>query len=323
MGTRLILPDLVLPSRRNQRWKYSGLDSPNQCLDKNHFASYPYTVEYAYNSRGFRDAEWPEDIIDLSSAIWCVGDSFTVGLGQPYHHIWPQVLQTRALTRTINVSMDGASNDWIARKALRVIDEINPKNIVILWSYTHRIELSDDNLSDEDRRCHYSKLSSQQDLQHWISLTNKIKNSKANAIQVTIPGFHNTDKQINLIEMIKKNWEDVKDPTWPDHPNKLQELENLPTHIKHELKFVHRCYDLFKWILSPQMPVSEITANTPIVLPNDVIHIRNQLDQARDYHHFDILTAQWMVDRILERMGVEDSSRIDSPVVSDHRSHQT
>ena len=56
----MILPDFILPSRQNQVWDESGLDSYAACLDKKHFKSYPHKVEYRYNSRGFRDTEWPE-----------------------------------------------------------------------------------------------------------------------------------------------------------------------------------------------------------------------------------------------------------------------
>ena len=58
----MILPDFLLPSRVNKRWEFSGIDSIEQCLDKNHFKNYPHPITYSYNSRGFRDNEWPESI---------------------------------------------------------------------------------------------------------------------------------------------------------------------------------------------------------------------------------------------------------------------
>jgi hypothetical protein len=48
----MILPDLKLISRCNQVQKESGMDSRRMCLDQMHFDSYPYAVEYRYNSRG-------------------------------------------------------------------------------------------------------------------------------------------------------------------------------------------------------------------------------------------------------------------------------
>jgi hypothetical protein len=57
MGATLILPDFILPSRVNQHWQYTGLDSEDQCLNPKHFKSYPHPVTYQYNSRGCRDLD--------------------------------------------------------------------------------------------------------------------------------------------------------------------------------------------------------------------------------------------------------------------------
>lgn len=136
----MILPDFILPSRVNQHWQYLGIDSIEECLDKKWFKKYPYNVEYHYNSRGFRDSKWPESIEELKQAIWCIGDSFTVGLGAPVEHTWPCLLQQHTGMRTINLSMDGASNNWISRKTIGILKEISPKNIIIHWSYISRRE---------------------------------------------------------------------------------------------------------------------------------------------------------------------------------------
>ena len=188
-GVGMILPDLIIPTRVHQRWQYSGIDSLEYCHDKKHFLEYPYPVDYRFNSRGFRDTEWPESLQELQDAAWCVGDSFTVGLGQPYAHIWPQVLSRRLNRRTINVSMDGASNDWIYRRALQIHQEINPRLMIVMWSYTHRRESSDCSLGDEQRRLHFSQETSEQDLQHWLNLMTKLRTLPGHLIYSTIPRF--------------------------------------------------------------------------------------------------------------------------------------
>lgn len=134
----MILPNFTIPSRIDQNWAYSGIDSPDLCLDPKHFKSYPCSVSYQYNSRGYRDYEWPDD---LQNAVWCIGDSFTVGIGSPVEHTWSRILASTTGSRTINISMDGASNAWIARKASRIIDTIHPSQVVVQWSYLHRREL--------------------------------------------------------------------------------------------------------------------------------------------------------------------------------------
>lgn len=142
-GANMILSDLVLSSRKNQYWLYSGIDTLELCNNKIHFQTYPYDVDYQYNDRGFRDSNWPMSRRDLQKAIWCLGDSFTVGLGQPYSHIWPQILSECVGVRTINVSMDGASNNWISRRALDILDAVKPECMIVLWSYVERREITD------------------------------------------------------------------------------------------------------------------------------------------------------------------------------------
>ena len=68
----MILPNFILHSRVNLQQDYSGIDRIDKCLDKKHFKNYPHTIKYVYNSRGFRDTEWPDSIKELQNAIWCV-----------------------------------------------------------------------------------------------------------------------------------------------------------------------------------------------------------------------------------------------------------
>jgi len=147
----MILETLQLPELQNKTFSETGIDSYDYCLDKKHFKNFPHDITYVYNSRGYRDVEWPQDS-ELSNCVWCVGDSFTAGIGSPFQHSWPQVLQQQIKNRVINISMDGASNQWISRKVLEIMEEVNPKNIVIMWSYTHRRESPNVNQTDLRRR---------------------------------------------------------------------------------------------------------------------------------------------------------------------------
>ena len=81
---------LIEKDRIGKRIDNTGLDTYESCFDKEHFKNYSKKISYEYNSKGFRDVEWPTD---LSDCIWCIGDSFTEGLGQPFEETWPQVLQ--------------------------------------------------------------------------------------------------------------------------------------------------------------------------------------------------------------------------------------
>jgi len=123
--------------------KNSGIDTLEKCLDKDHFLSYTKDISYRYNSRGFRDSEWPED---LSDVVWCVGDSFTVGIGQPFEETWPQVLESKLGKRCINVGEDGCSNDTMSLRIQEICKLHSPKLIVVMWSYLHRRRINNKNV---------------------------------------------------------------------------------------------------------------------------------------------------------------------------------
>lgn len=280
----MILPDFILQSRANKIWNYSGLDSRSDCLDKKHFDNYPYLVDYKYNSRGFRDAEWPEST-ELVNSIWCVGDSFTEGLGAPYNHTWPVMLKSVSKKNTINVSMDGASNDWIARKTLRILEVVSPKNIVIQWSYFTRVESTDVTLSDEDRRKQFADTD--------LSLRHEFDNFKKNFLLVESAKLktniiHSFVPNTRSLPDIKNIWDIFKGADWPEHPPEiLKDLHSLGSFIINELVAINQFEQL------------EIYPEYCKLLNNANIINYTQTDRARDGHHYDIKTATKIVDEIL------------------------
>jgi hypothetical protein len=197
-----ILPDFIINAYANGETLYTGIDSLVNCTDKNYFKNYPYSINYKYNSRGFRDTEWPEQLDDC---IWCVGDSFTSGVGQPYEHIWPQVLSNKLNIRTINMSMDGASNNWISRKIVRIAEVIKPKTIIVQWSYVNRREKeipaeipTGAIIDDYDRRIWYTKDShSIKDIENAITCVSNAVDAckKSNTVLINsfIPEFVDTE----------------------------------------------------------------------------------------------------------------------------------
>lgn len=220
---------LTLPQLANRQFDYSGIDSFRGCLDKKLFLQWPHRVNYNYNSRGFRDQEWPQD---LSSAVWCFGDSFTVGIGSCFEHTWPQLLSQHSQRRVINVSMDGASNEWIARQVCDAYDLAQSCNLVLMWSYLHRRENSNLDLLDLDRRAHSVRSTTHQDFENLSVCRKKVHKHcvDANLIELIIPKFVNdTDQHCDFSA--------------------------------------------------------------------DVIRVE-YLDRARDGHHFDIVTAEWVAKQV-------------------------
>jgi len=275
----MILPDFILPSRVNQCWQYSGIDSIEHCLDKQHFKQYPYPITYNYNSRGFRDAEWPDTLEQLQNAVWCVGDSFTVGLGSPLEHTWAYQVGQQLEKRTINISMDGASNQWIARKTIDIIKNIAPTTIIIQWSYLHRYEIDDPTLSDESRRGHFcpTNWDDEEKKLKFITLVKQIElaKQKTKIVHSFIPDLANTIDT-------KLCWSQISGPDWPTCPLNLEEFKALDSNIVNELVNDFELYNILK---AHYTYVDQLYSN--------IKHIPEiqRLDWARDKHHYDLLTA--------------------------------
>ena len=291
----MILPDLVLSSRQNQIWSESGMDSLELCKNKRHFKSYPHQVEYRYNSRGFRDVEWPNNIDELKNAIWCVGDSFTIGLGAPVEHTWPCILQKRLGIKTINVSMDGASNTWISRKSKDILQIINPKTLIIHWSYLNRREISDDEIwnkhADESIQEVYGMICEP----NWPTCN-------------TMQEFKNlpTHIQEKILPLWSKPYYTDEERRRTDMESSLeQDLQNLVVCITDTIKnnknsrIVHSFIPEFaqhKKSADLQMILDQISADLDI----EVIKYFSKLDLDRDYHHYDVITANYFVDQLIE-----------------------
>lgn len=271
------LPELYLSTTANKHWQESGPDSLESCLDHEHYLSFPHRVDYHYNSRGFRDAEWPND---LSDVIWCIGDSFTVGLGSPVEHLWPTILQNRAGHRTINVSMVGASNNWISRIGVAILKQFPQAKLVVHWSFIHRRE---------------------------------------------------ADISTILNERFLNFYKSVKDVSWPDCKD-FQDFSNLPDWIQTEITQVHD-HNWSKTVLAEdrRLPYIHSTTEEDIIntqlciqqLHGNVVHsaIPNwappntdlnysniipteQLDYARDKFHYDIITSNALVDKLIPALAL-------------------
>lgn len=192
--------EFILTATSNLFEVTCGIDTLEHCKDPIHYKMYPKNIVYSYNSFGYRDEEWPTD---LNNDIWCVGDSFTVGLGQPQDETWAKLVEKQVGERIITVSMNGASNDWIARRVQTIIDSFNPRIILIQWSYCHRRENKDATLTDESRRIHFvdpigvrEKFADMQQLDKLNCIENILKISSQSATQVVhsfIPKFARPD----------------------------------------------------------------------------------------------------------------------------------
>jgi hypothetical protein len=283
----MILSDLKIMSKVHLQCEFSGIDRLENCLNKDHFRNYPHKVDYVYNSRGFRDVEWPESREELKNAIWCIGDSFTVGVGSPYNFTWPQMLSAATGRRCINVSMDGASNNWISRRAQQIIKEVAPTHMVVLWSYLHRRESADITWPDEDRRLISTPASDMDDFTNFVQCYQQLNTDRisTNIYNSLIPNYYYDPN-------CSKIWNNIRDPSWPAVcPRSESEFAALPEYIQQEL------------FLQPdnKSKFEVMFASNEFFDYYNVLQLTN-LDYARDYHHFDDATSKFFVQQIYKTL---------------------
>lgn len=285
MGSTMILPDYILRSRMNQHWDHSGIDSLENCLNKKHFEEYPHKVSYVYNSRGFRDAEWPEDHDQLQNAIWCVGDSFTVGLGSPYEHIWPQRLQQALGQRTINVSMDGASNNWISRRACGILQTVAPKTMVIQWSYIARRELDTESALNLEWNRFYSSIRESGWPDCDRDQRSKLHPDIVSKINNNYGGFNEQvmlNDESRILQYSRCSVDDDVDNTL----NCIGQVQQCAG----KTVIIHSFIPFFVSRNKKGVIESQISG---LVIPEIV-----RLDVARDGHHYDVITSDRLVAQI-------------------------
>jgi hypothetical protein len=169
-----ILNRMGIPESKN-----SGMDTLEECFDKDHYQSYTKDVSYRYNSRGFRDNEWPED---LSDAIWCVGDSFTVGIGQPFEETWPHLLGKRLGKKCLNIGEDGCANDTIALRIQEICKLHSPKFVVVMWSYLARRRINNKNVHHDKK--HFGNKEDMENFSKNFKIVNELP---TNIINLLIP----------------------------------------------------------------------------------------------------------------------------------------
>lgn len=287
----MILPDFILPSYQNKIYVELGMDDYKFCIDKKHFISYPYNIRYKFNDRGYRDLDWPEDIDQLKRAIWCIGDSFTLGLGSPLEHTWPYLLQKETNRRIINVSLNGASNNWISRKTLDILNIICPDTVVIHWSYTHRREKPIEEIHKAKWKEFYNNVKDES----WPKDPESIDELPAN-IQEEINSQHDTSNWRNQFfdeerrEFVgggpvdSSYFKDIEDTV-----NNVAAVETGNAHTN----LIHSVIPRFSYEKHSEFANNEIKNCVKKFIPEF-----KQLDIARDGHHYDIKTSRYFVDQI-------------------------
>lgn len=181
-----------------------GLDSREHCYSKSHFDSFNHPISYQFNSIGYRERPFNEYKKD---SIIVIGDSFTLGLGLPHALTYPAQLEKLINIPVLNFSLNGASNDWIARKLGIIFKYFNPMAVIVHYTFSHRRESNNLDWFDDERTLSdpttQDALHDESDnYQNWLNNHNKIKSLIGGlpSAYSFIPDWHT--KSIDFIDPI-------------------------------------------------------------------------------------------------------------------------
>jgi hypothetical protein len=181
--------------------------------------------------------------------------------------------------------MDGASNNWIARQAQMIINEVAPQHMIIHWSYAHRREAPIGNILDHAWRDFYQAIKDPAwpdcpTLDHMTLLPEPIQQE----IQCN-PSY--------------ATWTQAVDA---DHARRLHYTDST---VEQDLANMQQCIDLVTgtsttvihsfvpgWA-EPGANVAVLNFHGAAVVPEF-----KPRDRARDGHHYDVLTSLYFVDQI-------------------------
>lgn len=203
---------IVVKDHENFITDFYGIDSLEKSKDKGWFKEYPIqNFNYEFNSWGFRGSDY-EQYRNLP-IIACIGDSFTVNLGEPIEHSWPSLLQKHFDIPCLNFGINGAGNDTIRLVYEKVLTLFEVKYVFVVYSFfNRRIE---NNILKSDYHDH------EENIKHFE------KNFINNAFYQFIPHYCYSIEEKEYIKTKKENYLLDLYPNWRIHdPRELVTKNN-------------------------------------------------------------------------------------------------
>lgn len=285
-----LLPDIVIRRLRSCKFtSYDGVfDEPPDPANPD----YTYPIHYSFNSRGFRDAEWP-CVAHLPRSIWCIGDSATMGIQTVFEHTWPHRLEQRTQIRTIKIAAPMISNDWIFRRAQNILTEIQPDIMILHWSFLTRRELSIESAREQKWQEHYRRI---RDFSWPDCSWNEISN---------LPDYIRKELECNHI---------LFDPIIDDLDRCMHFdrslLDNNHAQVRHTMDLVHMLEQSKQQTKLIHSVVPGFATQSAGCMFHDQMHRAavvfipefQTLDLAADNLHYDIKTSDFFVNEIMTRL---------------------
>lgn len=191
MYTEFIEKHINIPFYANLQANSLGLDSREHSINRRMFDQHPL-VTYKFNEIGFRT----HSVVEVEpDAILVLGDSFTLGLGNNLADRYTDILEQQLSHQVLNFSLNGASNDWIARTLQKLLKLFCPRAIIIHYTFSHRRERPFPNWHDDERTECEPFYSSDENFNNWMTNFNLICSTAGDIklIHSFIPNWHDQE----------------------------------------------------------------------------------------------------------------------------------
>jgi len=188
--------DLKIPRYADLQCDSLGHDSIEHCFDRELFRSFG-SVCYQFNEIGYRTKPIAEF---TGREIVAIGDSFTLGLGVNAVDRWSDQLELLTDLPVLNFSLNGASNDWIARRTNDLLTWFSPAYVIVHWSFSHRRETAEPTWFDDERTECEPGYEPQENFNNWLHNFQSIHHDKV--LHTAIPNWHD-DFEYDLWPVMK------------------------------------------------------------------------------------------------------------------------
>jgi hypothetical protein len=188
MYTEFIKKHINIPFYAGLQTDKLGMDSKEHSANPRIFAQWA-PVTYQFNEIGFRTHSANQM---KSDAILVLGDSFTLGLGVNVSDRYTDILEKQLSHQVLNFSLNGASNDWIARTLPKLLTLFCPRAVVIHYTFSHRRERPHPEWHDDERTECEPFYSSAENFDNWMTNFNLICGAAGGTklIHSFIPDWH-------------------------------------------------------------------------------------------------------------------------------------
>ena len=190
MDTSLLLKSIIIPFYVNVQCNELGHDSKEHCFDSTHYKKFG-PVSYQFNELGYRTCSTSQF---TGNEILAIGDSFTLGLGVNIGQRWTEYLESNINYPVLNFSLNGASNDWIARRTKELLEHFTPRAVILHYSFSHRREHHDITWHDNERTLCDPGPTDAENFDNWRENFNKINQCCGDipVVHSFIPNWHTT-----------------------------------------------------------------------------------------------------------------------------------